>query len=60
MKKDGVCVTLNLRLSQHDHEQIKQAAEDSCRSMQREILFRLRQSMNKSGTSSPPQMAAEH
>jgi predicted HicB family RNase H-like nuclease len=42
MDKD---VKLNLRLPPREHRRLKQAAEASCRSLQREILFRLRQSL---------------
>jgi hypothetical protein len=40
--------TLNLRLPPLDHQRIKQAAERSCRSLQMEILYRLRQSLTES------------
>jgi hypothetical protein len=42
MDKD---VKLNLQLPPREHRHLKQAAEQSCRSLQREILFRLRQSL---------------
>jgi Arc-like DNA binding domain len=38
-------VHINLRLPQRDHEQIQREAERSCRSVQKEILYRLRQSL---------------
>jgi hypothetical protein len=38
-------VNLNLRLPPQEHRSLKQAAERACRSLQGEILFRLRQSL---------------
>jgi hypothetical protein len=38
-------VNLNLRLPPREHRSLKQAAEASCRSLQMEILYRLRQSL---------------
>jgi hypothetical protein len=39
---------LNLRLEQSDLEQLRQLAERSCRSLQGEIRFRLKQSLAES------------
>jgi TraY domain len=40
-------VHLHMILPQDEHEQLKQAAEASCRSVQKEILFRLRQTLTR-------------
>jgi hypothetical protein len=44
-RMDRPNVHINLRLPQRDHEQIQREAERSCRSVQKEILYRLRQSL---------------
>jgi len=44
---DQANVHINLRLPQREHEQIQKAAEVSCRSVQKEILWRLRQTLAK-------------
>jgi Arc-like DNA binding domain len=42
-------VHIHMVMRQDEHEQVKQAAEASCRSVQKEILFRLRRSFRRAG-----------